>query len=677
MKLRTYFRKIVSVVCALAMTATLIPAASAAEEHVFLEQDFSKCTEGDFKPQTKDLGYAMITAAGTPAAEIRQEGGDKYLAIVAQRPYIRLGSPGEKYTLSMDVRRQAASSGLLEIWVADIVAGGTLRLRVHENGAFGVLTSNDSKNYFVQNGGAYAKGVFNADRTNDANILLEADEWYTITAVVDPVSSTITLSAAEQGKDAFCQSVIPVPECKILEYIQLDGQDFGGTAINVGIDNIKVTSEKAATAGDMSELIFENFESRTAGDRVGGDEKFAVSDTNNGGAGASEARISGGNKYMLMSAYNSDQSASAPRVQFKTREKVSGTFTVEWDYNNVSSGRGQYFETYLRTGGNIRVRVDANGIPRIRVLAAVLVPGVMEDAVSDVALKTNNWYTFKATVSNEKIVLDIYDKDNGNALLDTLEIAQDNSVAPKLFDAYNIWFDLWGKQDIKDLTPAAVAVDNFRITAGAYEGAKNLNIVTPAAVAVSDNETMASAKLKCVSGLEDCPAAAMLDVGKYAWYHKAVDYALTNKLMGGYNFYTFGPYDTLTRAMVAQVLYNKEGQPKISGKHGFDDVASTQWYNNAVTWAVQNNVMGGYNAKQFGPEDNVTVEQIAVILWNYSGNPKFTGTADSVGPHSGWAANALSWAVENGILNNVPYDAVTDAANRAQTAQMLMNYLNK
>lgn len=172
-----------------------------------------------------------------------------------------------------------------------------------------------------------------------------------------------------------------------------------------------------------------------------------------------------------------------------------------------------------------------------------------------------------------------------------------------------------------------------------------------------------------------CRSKAMTDVDKNAWYHEAVDYALANGIMGGYNATTFGPGDTLSRAMVVQVLYNKEGQPAISGKHDFTDVPADQWFNNAVTWGTQKGVMGGYGDGKFGPNDSVTIEQIAVILWNYAGNPAFSGNADSVGAHSGWAANALSWAVENDILESVPYENVTGAATRAQTAQMLMNYL--
>ncbi len=178
------------------------------------------------------------------------------------------------------------------------------------------------------------------------------------------------------------------------------------------------------------------------------------------------------------------------------------------------------------------------------------------------------------------------------------------------------------------------------------------------------------------SMLPAASAADFNDVNADDWFAGAVEYVVANNLMGGYNATSFGPNDNLSRAMVVQVLYNKEGQPAISGKHEFTDVPADQWFNNAVTWGTQKGVMGGYGNGKFGPNDNVTLEQIAVILWNYSGNPTFIGSAESLGAHSGWAANGLGWAAEKGILTNVPYQAVTEAATRAQTAQMLTNYLS-
>ena len=165
------------------------------------------------------------------------------------------------------------------------------------------------------------------------------------------------------------------------------------------------------------------------------------------------------------------------------------------------------------------------------------------------------------------------------------------------------------------------------------------------------------------------------DVATGSWYHRAAHYAVANGIMSGYGGGKFGPNDTLSRAMVVQMLYNKEGQAPISGSHGFADVPADQWFNNAVTWGTRKGVMSGYGGGKFGPNDAVTIEQIAVILWNYSGNPAFKGSASELGAHSGWAANALGWAVERGLLANMPYGKVTDPATRAQAAQMFTNFL--
>jgi len=167
------------------------------------------------------------------------------------------------------------------------------------------------------------------------------------------------------------------------------------------------------------------------------------------------------------------------------------------------------------------------------------------------------------------------------------------------------------------------------------------------------------------------------DVSTEDWYYRGVHYAVDNGIMGGYGEGKFGPNDTLSRAMVVQMLYNKVGQPKIDGKHGFNDVPADQWFNNAVTWGTKNGVMGGYGDGKFGPNDNVTIEQIAVILWNYSGNPKFDAKLGDVGSYSGWATNALTWATDMGILHGINFKNATDNATRAQAAQMLTNYLRR
>jgi len=129
--------------------------------------------------------------------------------------------------------------------------------------------------------------------------------------------------------------------------------------------------------------------------------------------------------------------------------------------------------------------------------------------------------------------------------------------------------------------------------------------------------------------------------------------------------------------MVVQVLYNKEGKPAVTAENKFPDVPAGQWYVDAVRWAADKGVVGGYGDGRFGPDDNVTIEQVAVILHNYAGKPAAEGDLSTVGKYNDWAAGALQWAVANGVLENVPFTDATETATRAQTAQMLMNYMSR
>ena len=168
------------------------------------------------------------------------------------------------------------------------------------------------------------------------------------------------------------------------------------------------------------------------------------------------------------------------------------------------------------------------------------------------------------------------------------------------------------------------------------------------------------------------------DVKSEDWFYDAAKYAVENNIMSGYNAATFGPNDKLSRAMVVQMLYNKEGKPDLNGAvNSFTDVPAAEWFNNAVTWGANKGVVSGFGGNVFKPNDSVTLEQVAVILHNYSGKPAGSGDLSDLGVHSDWAADALKWAVEKGLFDGIPFVHVTETATRAQTAQILMKYLTK
>ena len=151
--------------------------------------------------------------------------------------------------------------------------------------------------------------------------------------------------------------------------------------------------------------------------------------------------------------------------------------------------------------------------------------------------------------------------------------------------------------------------------------------------------------------------------------------------MNGYPNGQFGPNDNISRAEFAQIIYNKAGRPD-AGTSMFTDVKAGQWYANAVTWAAQQKVVSGIGNDQFAPNRDISREELATMLWRYAGNPKpvnATLNFKDAGKVSTFAKEAMLWAKENKIVNGKG-NGILDPkgkATRAETAQMLMNYLKK
>lgn len=171
------------------------------------------------------------------------------------------------------------------------------------------------------------------------------------------------------------------------------------------------------------------------------------------------------------------------------------------------------------------------------------------------------------------------------------------------------------------------------------------------------------------------------DIEESTWYFDAVRFVQENKLMEGTSTGTFDPEGNLSRAQLAQILYNKESRPDAAGDNGFADVSSSAWYAPAITWAATQKIIGGYGNGQFGPNDHVTREQMVVMLWRYAGSPLAANKqlnfmdADKA---SDYAVDALCWAVENRIINGTG-NGVLDPqglSTRAQAAQILQNFIS-
>ena len=181
-----------------------------------------------------------------------------------------------------------------------------------------------------------------------------------------------------------------------------------------------------------------------------------------------------------------------------------------------------------------------------------------------------------------------------------------------------------------------------------------------------------------------CPSTNFTDVEENGWYHTGVDFMVKNGFMNGVADDAFDVDGNLTRAQLVTILYRIAGEPESTATNPFADVADGQWYTTAVIWAAENGIVKGVNTTTFAPNDQITREQIATILFRYAKAEKVEGKlagfpdAEKV---SDYAADAMAWAVEQGLINGISesdgktYLAPQETATRAQIAVILMRYL--
>lgn len=172
------------------------------------------------------------------------------------------------------------------------------------------------------------------------------------------------------------------------------------------------------------------------------------------------------------------------------------------------------------------------------------------------------------------------------------------------------------------------------------------------------------------------------DVPQGAWYRAAVEYVYLHDLMRGVSETEFSPNTRLTRGQVAQILYNLEGKPLVSKKTTFTDVQG-HWASGPIAWAEDAGVVAGYQNKTYRPENYVTREELAQMLYNYAKYKKYDLAAlgdldqfpdgDQV---QGWAEDAVAWANGNGLINGFEDDTLRPQGDstRAQAASILMNF---
>ena len=192
-----------------------------------------------------------------------------------------------------------------------------------------------------------------------------------------------------------------------------------------------------------------------------------------------------------------------------------------------------------------------------------------------------------------------------------------------------------------------------------------------------------------------CPGYAFRDMPVPTdWAHEGLDYCIYHGYIAGTSASTVSPNGVCTRAQLVSILYRVQGEPTtVKGyelsklRAPFNDVPRGQWYTDAIWWAKLMGVVSGTSATTFDPEGEITREQLAVILYNYTkqfapGSLTATGSlagfpdAASV---SSWARTEMAWAVGNGLISgtgsgSVAYLTPQGSATRAQVAAILMRF---
>lgn len=176
-----------------------------------------------------------------------------------------------------------------------------------------------------------------------------------------------------------------------------------------------------------------------------------------------------------------------------------------------------------------------------------------------------------------------------------------------------------------------------------------------------------------------------IDVNQSDWFYEAVLVNYENHLMTGMQNTIFAPYESLSRAQFATILYRMDGTPEVSFDSRFEDVTADAWYANAVLWAAQNGIVGGYQDGSFGPADNITREQMALMMHRYAQylmldtapRAELSGFLDAV-HMSSFAIEAMQWSVQSGIINGKNNGTLLDPQGhtaRAECAAIIYRFM--
>ena len=360
-----------------------------------------------------------------------------------------------------------------------------------------------------------------------------------------------------------------------------------------------------------------------------------------------------------------------------------GTTTPSGPSTGGSDGWTEIEDEVDETPSGSTVTVDMNGTTEVPAAALETVAG------KDVTLELDMGGGVKWEINGQDIPADadLTSLDLGVTLntsgipLDVINAVTGDKEAVQLSLAHN------GEFGFTLTLTAPVGVQNKGLWANLYHydtTLKQMLFETAAQVDASGNVALkfTHASEYAIVLDESSHELPFTDVGSKSWYTAAVQYVYQHGIMTGTGATAFAPDATLSRAMVAQILYNLEGQPAVEGESTFTDV-SGHWAIDAITWAQKTGVVDGYENNTFRPNQAVTREELAQMLYNYAKVMGYDLTASgdlTAFPDgskvSSWAKEAMAWATGNKLINGHDDGTLEPGGNstRAQAASILMNF---
>lgn len=339
-------------------------------------------------------------------------------------------------------------------------------------------------------------------------------------------------------------------------------------------------------------------------------------------------------------------------IEEEVTETTSGTVTV--DMNGTTEVPAEVFEAVA--GKDVTLELDMGGGVKWEING--------QDIPADADLTSLD---LGVTLNTSDIPLDVINMVTGEKSTVQLSLAHDGEFGFTL-----------------TLT-APLGVENKGLWANLYHyntTQKQMLFETSAQVDASGNVALkfTHASEYAIVLDESSHELPFTDTAKGAWYQGAVEYVYRNGIMTGTSATTFEPNAPLSRAMVAQILYNLEGQPTVEGESTFAD-ASGHWAATAIAWAQETGVVNGYEDNTFRPNRAVSREELAQMLYNYAkykeiilpivGDLSKFPDGEEV---SSWAQTAMEWATGLGAINGYEDNTLRPGGNttRAEAASMIL-----